>query len=67
MAKKTNFIKGAIKHPGALTKKAKAAGKSISAFEASPGKNASPETLRQVNFAKVLKGISKSNSRRGKK
>ena len=34
MAKK--WIAGAIKHPGALTAKAKAAGKSLAAFEAHP-------------------------------
>ena len=67
VAKKKNFIQGAIKHPGALTKKAKAAGKTVSEYEASPPKNAGPQTMRQINFAKVLKGISKSNAKRGKK
>jgi len=66
-AKRKDFIQGAIKHPGALTKKAKAAGKTVAQMEASPPKNASPETLRQINFAKVLKGISRSNAKRKSK
>lgn len=46
------FIQTAIKHPGALTKKAKAAGKSISELCASSG--LSPQTKKQCNFAKLL-------------
>lgn len=58
MAKsKKDFIKGAIKHPGALTKKAKAAGKTVAQYIASPPKNASPQTKKQIAFAKMLSGV----------
>jgi hypothetical protein len=53
MAKK--WIQNAIKHPGALTAKAKAAGMSLAAFEAHPPKNISATTRRQINLAKTLK------------
>ena len=53
MAKK--WIQNAIKHPGALTAKAKAAGMSLAAFEAHPPKNISTTTRRQINLAKTLK------------
>ena len=59
MAKK--WIAGAIQHPGALTRKAKAAGMSVSAYMARPPKNISDTTRRQINLAKTLKGF-----RRGK-
>jgi hypothetical protein len=55
MAKKKNWISGAIKNPGSLTRKAKAAGKSLSEFMKSPGKNVSTQTKRQINLAKTLK------------
>lgn len=55
MAKK--WIAGAIKHPGALTAKAKAAGMSLAAFEAHPPKNISVTTKRQINLAKTLKSL----------
>ena len=57
MASKKNWIKDAIKHPGALTKKAKAADKSISAYCAK-GK-LSTQSKRQCNLAKTLKGFNK--------
>lgn len=56
MAKK-NWIQKAIKRPGALTKKAKAAGKSISGY--CSGKGLSTRTQRQCNLAKTLKGFNK--------
>ena len=52
MAKK--WIAGAIRHPGALTAKAKAAGKSLAAFEAHPPKDISNSTQREINLAKTL-------------
>lgn len=58
MASKNNngkFIQKAIKRPGALTKKAKAAGKSISAYCAQG--NLSTLSKRQCNFAKILKKV----------
>ena len=53
--KKKNWIKGAIKHPGALTAQAQAAGKSLSEFMASPGKNPSPTTRKRIALAKTLR------------
>jgi hypothetical protein len=43
--RKKKWIQGAIKRPGALRRKAKAAGKSISAY--CSGKNLSTRTKRQ--------------------
>ncbi len=56
MAKK-NFIKTAIKHPGALTRSAKAAGKSISEF--CSGQNLSTTNKRRCALAKTLSGLRK--------
>jgi 2-hydroxychromene-2-carboxylate isomerase len=61
MAKKM-WIKGAIKHPGAFTKKAKAAGMSTSAFAAkvlSPKSKASTQTKRQAALAQTLRKFRK--------
>ena len=55
MAKK--WIQDAIKHPGALTRKAKAAGMSLAAFEAHPPKGVSTTTRRQINLARTLKSL----------
>jgi len=57
MAKK--WIQGAIKHPGALTRKAKAAGMTVSAYMAHPPKGASSTTNRQISLAKTLKKLRK--------
>lgn len=54
-----NFIQDAIKHPGALTRKAKAAGKTVAQFIAHPPKNASSTTMRQINLAKTLAKLHK--------
>lgn len=54
------WIKGAIKHPGAFTKKAKAAGMTVSEYAAKvtkKGSTASTQTKRQANLAKTLKGF----------
>ena len=55
MAKK--WIQGAIQHPGALTRTAKAAGMSVSAYMEHPPKRISDTTRRQINLAKTLKGF----------
>jgi len=55
--KKKNWIAGAIKNPGALTRAAKAAGKTISQFCASP--NLSPTNKRRCNLRKTLRGFNK--------
>jgi len=55
--RKKSWIKGAIKHPGAFTKKAQAAGESVQAYAAEvtkPGSKASTTTRRQANLAKTL-------------
>jgi hypothetical protein len=57
MAKK--WIQSAIKHPGALTAKAKAAGMSVSAYMARPPKGISATTKREINLAKTLASLHK--------
>ncbi len=57
MAKK-NWIAGAIKHPGALTKKAKAAGMSPMGF-ANKHAGDSGKTGKQARLAKTLRGFHK--------
>ena len=55
MADKKNWIADAIKRPGDLTRKAKAAGMTISAYCAQP--NLSARSKRQCNLAKTLKSF----------
>jgi len=53
-----NWIQGAIKRPGAFTKKAKGAGMSIGAYAdkvLSPGSKASARTVKQANLAKLFR------------
>jgi hypothetical protein len=57
------WIQGAIKHPGALTAKAKAAGESLSQFMREAHKN--PTTNRQIALAERLKEM--AHHRKGKK
>lgn len=51
MAKPEKFIQKAIKNPGALTRQAKAAGKTISEFCQNPP---SPVAEKRCNLAKTL-------------
>ena len=56
------WIQGAIKRPGAFTKKAKAAGMSVSEYAnkvTKAGSKASTQTKRQAALAKTLKGFNK--------
>ena len=56
------WIQSAIKRPGAFTRKAKAAGKSVSEFAAQvskPGSKASTQTKRQATLAKTLSKLRK--------
>lgn len=62
MPKKKKWIKKAIKRPGALTAKAKAAGKTVTEFIAHPPKNASTQTKRQIALAKTLRKMRKRRS-----
>lgn len=52
-----DFIAGAIKHPGALTRKAKRAGESTSAF-AQKHKHDKGTTGRQARLANTLRTLS---------
>lgn len=52
MAKK--WIQAAIQHPGALARKAKAAGMSVGAYMMHPPQSISTSTKRQINLAKTL-------------
>lgn len=57
-----NWIKGAVKRPGAFTKKAKARGLTVAQFAAKV--RANPDryddtTVRQANLARTLRKISK--------
>lgn len=56
MAKK-KWIQGAIQHPGALTRKAKAAGMSVKAYIDNPPEGISTQTKRQINLAKTLRKL----------
>ena len=51
------WIAGAIKRPGALTRKAKAAGKSVSSYCAGLGEGAATRTKRQCALAKTLRSF----------
>lgn len=65
MAKK--WIQKAIKHPGALTRKAKAAGKSVKAYIDNPPENISTETKKQIALAKTLRKLPRHHGpRKGK-
>lgn len=63
MPGKKKWIQGAIKRPGALRRKAAAAGKSVSEFIASPPKNASTRTKRQIALAKTLRALRRRKGR----
>jgi hypothetical protein len=57
-----NWIKGAIKHPGAFKAKANAAGMSTGAFSArvlKPGSRSSGVTKRQAVLARTLRSFNK--------
>lgn len=51
-----NFIKRAIKHPGALTAAAKRAGESVSQFERTHDKGDS-KTAQRARFAEFLNKV----------
>jgi len=57
MATQKKWIQGAIKHSGALTRKATAAHKTVAAFIAHPPKNASTTAKREITMAKTLRGF----------
>ena len=56
-ARKRKWIQGAIRRPGAFTRKARAAGMSVSAYAARvlrPGSRADVRTKRQAVLARTL-------------
>ena len=55
--KRKNWIKDAIKHPGALTRKAKAAGMSVSQFINNPPEGIRSITKKQIALAKTLRSF----------
>jgi hypothetical protein len=62
MAEDKKWIQGAIKHPGAFTKKAEENGTSVSEFAAKVAANPDEydkTTVRQANLAKTLKKLRK--------
>lgn len=62
MAEDKKWIQGAIKHPGAFTKKAEEAGMSVSEYAAKVTANPDEydsRTVRQANLAKTLKKLRK--------
>lgn len=58
MAKKRNWIKGAIKHPGALKAKAEKAGETTKEF-ASAHADDKDKTGQQARLAETLMGMKK--------
>jgi hypothetical protein len=52
-----DWIRGAIKHPGALTARAKAAGMTLNQFMAAPHR--SKEVRQEINLAKTLRKVAK--------
>jgi hypothetical protein len=66
MAEDKKWIQGAVKHPGAFTKKAEERGMSVSEFAAAV--TANPDkydktTVRQANLAKTLKKLRKKKDK----
>jgi hypothetical protein len=59
MAKKRWIQKAVGKNKGALTRKAKAKGMTVSQYCTGPGKQGSTRTKRQCNLAKTLKKMRK--------
>jgi len=59
----TNWIQGAIKHPGSFTKQAKAAGDTVAEF-AQDKKNASGVTGKRARLAITLRKL--ATKRKGK-
>ena len=70
LSKEKDWIRKAIKNPGAFSKKAKSAGMSTSSYAnkvLKKGSKASATTKRQANLAKTLGGLRrKKASRKGK-
>ncbi|NDB59899.1 hypothetical protein EB001_15845 [bacterium] len=69
MTKDKNWIQGAIKHPGAFTKKAEERGMSVKEFAAKV--TANPDeydktTVKQANLAKTLSKLRKHKQSKNK-
>jgi hypothetical protein len=62
MAEDKDWIKGAVEHPGAFTKKAEKRGMSVAEFAATVTANPDDydeKTVRQANLAKTLRKLHK--------
>lgn len=57
------WIQGAIKHPGALTRKAHMAGMSTMAYIDNPPARIDASTKKQINLAKTLIAMTKKRSK----
>ena len=67
VAEKKDWIKGAIKNPGAFSKKAKGAGMTTAAYAdkvLKKGSKASAKTKRQAELAQTLSGMRKKKSKK---
>ena len=62
--KSKKWISKAIKRPGALSKKAKRAGKSVAQYCQSPAAKKDPTTRRQCNLYKTLQKMNKKKKKR---
>mgnify|MGYP003146989340 CR=1 FL=1 len=64
---KKNWIAGAVKRPGAFTRKAKAAGMSVSAYASKvlkKGSKASTRTKKQASLAKTFKKMARKRKKK---
>ena len=67
MAKDKKWIQGAIKRPGAFTKKAEEAGKSTEEYAADVSKNPDKYDQRTVRQARLAQTLSKLRKRKKNK
>ena len=61
--KKKKWIAKAIKHSGALTRKAKAAGMTVAKYVANPPKRITATTEKKIVLVKTLKKIRRKKSK----
>jgi len=67
MAEDKNWIQGAIKRPGAFTKKAEEAGKTTEKYSADVSKNPEKYDKRTVRQARLAQTLSKLRKRKKSK
>ena len=66
MAAKKKWIASAVQNPGALTRKAKAAGMTVASFIANPPANISATTKKEIVLARTLKSLPRHKGPRKK-